>query len=164
MAAVDTNASWWMSLGRLRRLKETIVRQNATELKTMVQGADRNDVGSNRFTAEQISMTFNGVSLYYTLLKSRMRLNAIAADASARHHSGSKRKPQSAAPMNAISSTQVSNATKEYLRFMMRPTNTARGCRTAWLLVPVAEGLQPHEFGRGSEAGSVCRCVGFTVL
>src|ERR1019366_3331028 len=51
--------------------KETIAAlKYATELqKTMIQGTlTWNDVGNNQaYTAEQISLTFNGVSLYYTL-------------------------------------------------------------------------------------------------
>jgi multiple sugar transport system substrate-binding protein len=108
--------------------KETIAAlKYATELqKTMVQGTlTWNDVGNNQaYTAEQISMTFNGVSLYYTLLKSPdAKLNAIAADTYSHDtpFGESKRKPQSAAPMNAMvfKHTKYPNATKEYLRFMM---------------------------------------------
>src|SRR5215469_5535777 len=108
--------------------KETIAAlKYATELqKTMVPGTlTWNDVGNNQaYTAEQISMTFNGVSLYYTLLKSPdAKLNAIAADTYSHDtpFGESKRKPQSAAPMNAMvfKHSKYPNAAKEYLRFMM---------------------------------------------
>ena len=108
--------------------KETIAAlKYATELqKTMIQGTlTWNDVGNNQaYAAGQIGLTFNGVSLYYVLLKSPdAKLNAIAADT--QHQDTpfgfSKAKPQSAAPMNAMvfKHSKYPNAAKEYLRFMM---------------------------------------------
>jgi multiple sugar transport system substrate-binding protein len=99
----------------------------ATELqKTMIPGTlTWNDVGNNQaYSAGKIGFTFNGVSLYYSLLKSPdPAQNAIAADT---FHQDvpfglSKQKPESAAPMNAMvmKHTKYPNAAKEYLRFMM---------------------------------------------
>lgn len=108
--------------------KETIAAlKYATELqKTMIAGTlTWNDVGNNQaYAAGQIGMTFNGVSLYYVLLKSPdQKLNAIAADTFHQDtpFGESKRKPQSAAPMNAMvfKHSKYPNAAKEYLRFMM---------------------------------------------
>ncbi len=108
--------------------KETIAAlKYATELqKTMIPGTlTWNDVGNNQaYAAGQIGMTFNGVSLYYVLLKSPdPKLNAIAADTFHQDtpYGLSKRKPQSAAPMNAMvfKHSKYPNAAKEYLRFMM---------------------------------------------
>jgi multiple sugar transport system substrate-binding protein len=108
--------------------KETIAAlKYATEIqKTMIPGTlTWNDVGNNQaYAAGQIGLTFNGVSLYYVLLKSPdAKLNAIAADT---YHQDtpfgfSKRKPMSAAPMNAMlfQHSKYPNAAKEYLRFMM---------------------------------------------
>ena len=84
--------------------KETIAAlKYATELqKTMIPGTlTWNDVGNNQaYAAGEIGMTFNGVSIYYALLKSPdPKLNAIAADtyhATTRRSGMSKRKPQSA--------------------------------------------------------------------
>jgi multiple sugar transport system substrate-binding protein len=108
--------------------KETLAAlKYATELqKTMIPGTlTWNDVGNNQaYASGQIGLTFNGVSLYYVLLKSPdAKLNAIAADT---YHQDtpfglSKRKPMSAAPMNAMlfQHSKYPNAAKEYLRFMM---------------------------------------------
>ena len=108
--------------------KETLAAMKyATELqKTMIPGTlTWNDVGNNQaYSAGQIGLTFNGVSLYYSLLKSPdAKMNAIAADS---FHQDtpfglSKAKPQSAAPMNAMvfKHSKYPNAAKEYLRFMM---------------------------------------------
>ena len=64
-----TTPSWWTSTGKVAlNSKETIAAlKYATELqKTMMPGTlTWNDVGNNKaYTAEQIGMTFNGVSLY----------------------------------------------------------------------------------------------------
>jgi multiple sugar transport system substrate-binding protein len=108
--------------------KETInALKYATELqKTMISGTlTWNDAGNNQaYAAGKIGMTFNGVSIYYVLLKSPdASLNAMAADT---YHQDtpfglSKRKPQSAGPMNAMvfKHSKYPNAAKEYLRFMM---------------------------------------------
>jgi multiple sugar transport system substrate-binding protein len=108
--------------------KETIAAlKYAAELqKTMIQGTlTWNDVGNNQaYTAGQIGMTFNGVSLYYSLLKSPdPKLNAVAADTFTQDtpFGESKRKPQSAAPISAMvfKHSKYPNAAKEYIRFMM---------------------------------------------
>ena len=108
--------------------KETIAAlKYATELqKTMVPGTlTWNDVGNNQaYTAGAIGMTFNGVSLYYSLLKSPdQKLNAIAADTFVQDtpFGESKRKPQSAEPITAMlfKHCKYPNAAKEYIRFMM---------------------------------------------
>jgi multiple sugar transport system substrate-binding protein len=111
----------------------------ATELqKTMIQGTlTWNDAGNNQaYAAGKIGMTFNGVSIYYVLKNSPdPALQAMAADTY--HHDTpfgfSKRKPQSAAPINAMlfKHSKYPNAAKEYLRFMMGRTSTGRGCRIA---------------------------------
>jgi len=99
----------------------------ATELqKTMIPGTlTWNDVGNNQaFAAGKIGFTFNGVSLYYSMLKSPdAAQNAIAADT---YHQDapfglSKVKPESAQPMNAMvfKHSKYPNAAKAYLQFMM---------------------------------------------
>jgi multiple sugar transport system substrate-binding protein len=108
--------------------KETIAAlKYAAELqKTMVPGTlTWNDVANNQaYTAGQIALTFNGVSLYYSLLKSPdAKLNAVAADTMTQDtpFGESKRKPQSAAPISAMvfKHSKYPNAAKEYIRFMM---------------------------------------------
>ena len=108
--------------------KETIAAlKYATELqKTMIPGTlTWNDAGNNQaYAAGKIGMTFNGVSIYYVLLKSPdPALQAMAADT---YHQDtpyglSKRRVKSAAPMNAMvfKHSKYPNAAKEYLRFMM---------------------------------------------
>jgi len=108
--------------------KETIdALKYATELqKTMIPGTlTWNDAGNNQaYAAGQISMTFNGVSIYYVIKNSPdPKLQAMAADT---YHQDapygfSKRRPESAAPMNAMlfKHSKYPNAAKEYLRFMM---------------------------------------------
>jgi multiple sugar transport system substrate-binding protein len=99
----------------------------ATELqKTMIPGTlTWNDAGNNQaYIAGQIGMTFNGVSIYYVLKNSPdPKLQAMAADTYHQElpYGLSKRKPQSAAPMNAMvfRHSKYPNAAKEYLRFMM---------------------------------------------
>jgi multiple sugar transport system substrate-binding protein len=99
----------------------------ATELqKTLIPGTlTWNDAGNNQaYAAGQIGLTFNGVSIYYVLLKSPdPNLQAMAADT---FHQDtpfglSKSRPESAAPMNAMlfKHSKYPNAAKEYLRFMM---------------------------------------------
>jgi multiple sugar transport system substrate-binding protein len=108
--------------------KETIAAlKYATELqKTMIPGTlTWNDVGNNQaYQSGQIGMTFNGVSLYYSMLKSPdSKVNAMATDTMTQDTpwGESKRKPQSAAPINAMlfKHSKYPNAAKEYLRFMM---------------------------------------------
>ncbi len=108
--------------------KETIdALKYATELqKTMIPGTlTWNDAGNNKaYAAGQIGLTFNGVSIYYVLKNSPdPNLQAMAADT---YHQDmpfglAKRRPQSAAPMNAMlfKHSKYPNAAKEYLRFMM---------------------------------------------
>jgi multiple sugar transport system substrate-binding protein len=108
--------------------KETVdALKYATELqKTMAPGTlTWNDAGNNQaYAAGKIGMTFNGVSIYYVLLKSPdPALQAMAADT---YHQDtpyglSKRRVESAAPMNAMvfKHSKYPNAAKEYLRFMM---------------------------------------------
>jgi multiple sugar transport system substrate-binding protein len=108
--------------------KETLdALKYATELqKTMIPGTlTWNDAGNNQaYAAGQIGMTFNGVSIYYVIKNSPdPKLQAMAADT---YHQDtpyglSKRRPQSAAPMNAMlfKHSKYPNAAKEYLRFMM---------------------------------------------
>ncbi len=108
--------------------KETLAALDyATELqKTMVSGTlSWNDSGNNKaFAAGDISLTFNGVSIYYVLkTASDPKLNAMAVDT--QHQLPPKgvatRTPMSATPMNAMvfNHTKYPNAAKEYLRFMM---------------------------------------------
>ena len=64
-------------------------------------------------------MTFNGVSLYYSMLKSPdPKVNAMAADTQVQDtpYGFSKRKPQSAAPISAMlfKHSKYPNAAKEY--------------------------------------------------
>ena len=155
--------------------KETIAAlKYATELqKTMVQGTlTWNDVGNNQaYTAGQIGMTFNGVSLYYTLLKSPdAKLNAIAADTFTQDtpFGESKRKPQSAAPMNAMvfKHSKYPNAAKEYLRFMMEADQYGpwlSNCLGYW-----CQSLKAYSHMKFWQSDPKLkpyrRCVGFAVL
>ncbi len=108
--------------------KETIAAlKYATELqKTMIAGTlSWNDVGNNKaYASGEISLTFNGVSLYYVVKKSPdPKLQAIAEDT--QHQLVPKghapQSPMSATPMNAMvfKHTKYPNAAKDYLRFMM---------------------------------------------
>ena len=108
--------------------KETIAAlKYATELqKTMIPGTlTWNDVGNNQaYQSGAIGMTFNGVSLYYTMLKSPdPKVNAMAADTFSQDtpFGESKRKPMTAAPIGAMlfKHSKYPNAAKEYIRFMM---------------------------------------------
>ena len=108
--------------------KETLAAlKYATELqKTMIPGTlSWNDVGNNKaYAAGQISLTFNGVSIYFACKNSPdPAVKAIAAD------TGHKLQPrglahgnvQSATPLNAMvfKHTKYPNAAKDYIRFMM---------------------------------------------
>lgn len=108
--------------------KETIAAlKYATELqKTMIPGTlTWNDVGNNQaYQSGAIGMTFNGVSLYYSMLKSPdPKVQAMAADTFTQDtpYGFSKQKPQSAAPISAMlfKTSKYPNAAKEYIRFMM---------------------------------------------
>jgi len=108
--------------------KETIAAlKYATELqKTMIDGTlSWGDVSNNQaFAAGQISLTANGISIYYALKNSKdPKLQAIAADIA--HQTSpfgvSKTPPQSATVLNAMvfGHTKYPNAAKDYIRFMM---------------------------------------------
>ena len=108
--------------------KETIAAlKYATELqKTMIPGTlSWNDAGNNKaFAAGDISITFNGVSIYFVCKNSPdPKLQAIAADT---NHQLAPRgmspgTPSSALVVNAMlfQHSKYPNAAKEYLRFMM---------------------------------------------
>jgi multiple sugar transport system substrate-binding protein len=94
--------------------------------KTMIPGTIAwNDSGNNKaYAAGDISLTFNGVSIYYVLKNSTdPKLQAIAADTrtQAVPQGLAKRSPMSANIMNAMlfKHSKYPNAAKEYLRFMM---------------------------------------------
>ena len=108
--------------------KETIAAlKYATELqKTMIPGTlSWNDSGNNKaYAAGEISLTFNGVSIYYVVKNSPdPKLQAIATDT--QHQLVPKghapHSPMSATPMNAMvfKHTKYPNAAKAYLQFMM---------------------------------------------
>ncbi len=98
-----------------------------TELyKYMIPGTIAwNDSGNNKaYIAGDISLTFNGVSIYYVLKNSPdPKLRAMAADTM--HQKApkgmAKSSPMSAAVLNAMlfKHSKYPNAAKEYLRFMM---------------------------------------------
>ena len=108
--------------------KETIAAMKyATEMqKTMIPGTlSWNDAGNNKaYAAGQISLTFNGVSIY---LANKMSPDpaqqAIAADTNHKlqPRGVSKTNVQSATPLNAMvfTHTKYPNAAKDYIRFMM---------------------------------------------
>ena len=108
--------------------KETIAAlKYAIELqKTMIDGTlSWGDVSNNQaFAAGQISLTANGISIYYALKNSKdPKLQAIAADIAhqTQPFGVSKVAPQSATVLNAMvfSHTKYPNAAKDYIRFMM---------------------------------------------
>ncbi len=108
--------------------KETIAAlKYATELqKTMIPGTlSWNDAGNNKaYVAGDISITFNGVSIYFACKNSPdPKLQAIAADTNHQlsPHGLSKQTPDSALVVNAMlfRHSKYPNAAKEYLRFMM---------------------------------------------
>jgi multiple sugar transport system substrate-binding protein len=84
-----------------------------------------NDASNNKaYAAGDISLTFNGVSIYYALKTSKDKpMNAMAADTN--HQLApkgmAKRSPESALVVNAMAfkHSKYPNAAKEYLRFMM---------------------------------------------
>ncbi|HYZ20825.1 MAG TPA: ABC transporter substrate-binding protein [Rhodopila sp.] len=108
--------------------KETIAAlKYARELYPHIIGGTLswNDASNNKaFASGDISLTFNGVSIYYVAKNSPdPKLQAIAADIG--HQPApfglAKRAPQSALVVNAMTfkHTKYPNACKEYLRFMM---------------------------------------------
>jgi multiple sugar transport system substrate-binding protein len=99
------------------------------------------DPSNNKaFLAGDISLTFNGVSIYYVAKNSSdPKLQAIAADTG--HQVPplgiSKKPPQSSLVVNAMTfkHTKYPNACKEYLRFMMEAPQYApwlAGCLGYW--------------------------------
>ena len=106
--------------------KETIeaLKYSAELYKTMIPGTlSWLDPSNNKaFIAEEISMTFNGVSVYF-VLKNDPKTAAIAADTFHSRVPGSfhGRAPESATTLNAMvfKHTKYPNAAKEYLRYMM---------------------------------------------
>ncbi len=108
--------------------KQTIAALHyATELqKTMIPGTlSWNDSGNNKaYIAGDISLTFNGVSIYFACKNSPdPQLQAIAADTNHQlaPHGLSKQTPESALVVNSMlfKHSKYPNAAKEYLRFMM---------------------------------------------
>ncbi|MBN8904084.1 MAG: enoyl-CoA hydratase/isomerase family protein [Rhodospirillales bacterium] len=80
--------------------------------------------GNKAFVSGDISLTFNGVSIYFACKNSQdPKLQAIAADINHQlpPFGVAKRQPQSALVVNAMvfKHTKYPNAAKEYLRFMM---------------------------------------------
>ncbi len=124
--------------------KETIAALNyAKELYPQMIGGTLswNDASNNKaFAAGDISLTFNGVSIYYVAKNSPdAKLRAIAADIN--HQApplGVARKPpQSSLVVNGMvfKHTKYPNACKEYLRFMMEAPQYApwlAGCLGYW--------------------------------
>jgi multiple sugar transport system substrate-binding protein len=106
--------------------KETIaaLKYSAEFYKTMIPGTlSWLDPSNNKaFIAEEISMTSNGVSIYF-VLKSDPKTAAIAADTEHARLPGAKGTdyPEAANTLNAMAfkHTKYPNAAKEYLRFMM---------------------------------------------
>ncbi len=98
------------------------------------------DPSNNKaFAAGEISLTFNGVSIYYALKKGDAKMQEMAADTG--HQAPpmglAKRQPQSALVVNAMAfkHTKYPNAAKEYLRFMMEKEQYApwlAGCLGYW--------------------------------
>lgn len=124
--------------------KETIdAMKYAIELqKTMIPGTlTWNDVGNNQaYTAGQIGLTQNGVSLYYSLKRSQdPAVQAVALDTM--HEpmplGVSKVKPQTSLTLSAtvFKHTKFPNAAKDYIRFMMEREQYApwlEGCLGYW--------------------------------
>jgi len=108
--------------------KETIAALNYAKdfYPHMISGTlSWNDSGNNKaFAAGDISLTFNGVSIYYVCKNSSdPALKAIAADTNHQlvPRGVSKQNPSSALVVNAMlfQHSKYPNAAKEYLRFMM---------------------------------------------
>ncbi|HEY0418994.1 MAG TPA: extracellular solute-binding protein [Acetobacteraceae bacterium] len=106
--------------------KETIeaLKYGAELYKTFIPGTlSWLDPSNNKaFIAEEISLTSNGVSIYF-VLKNDPKTKAIAADTYHTRLPGSYqgRAPESANTLNAMvfKHTKYPNAAKEYLRFLM---------------------------------------------
>lgn len=124
--------------------KETIAALNyAKELYPQMIGGTLSwgDPSNNKaFAAGDISLTFNGVSIYYVAKNSSdPKLQAIAADTN--HQIPplglAKKSPSSSLVVNAMAfkHTKYPNACKEYLRFMMEAPQYApwlAGCLGYW--------------------------------
>ena len=124
--------------------KETIAALNyAKELYPhLISGTlSWGDPSNNKaYASGDISLTFNGVSIYYVAKNaSDAKLQAIAADTN--HQPPpfglAKRAPQSSLVVNAMTfkHTKYPNACKEYLRFMMEAPQYApwlAGCLGYW--------------------------------
>ena len=98
-----------------------------------------NDSSNNKaFAAEEIAMTFNGVSIYY-VLKNDPKTAHIAADTdhAPQPFGLAGKTPASALILNAMTfkHTKYPNAAKEYLRFMMEEEQYDKwltGCLGYW--------------------------------
>ncbi|MBN8927748.1 MAG: extracellular solute-binding protein, partial [Rhodospirillales bacterium] len=124
--------------------KETIeALKYARELyPQMIQGTlSWGDPSNNKaFVSGDISLTFNGVSIYFACKNSQdPKLQAIAADINHQlpPFGVAKRQPQSALVVNAMvfKHTKYPNAAKEYLRFMMEAPQYGpwlAGCLGYW--------------------------------
>ena len=108
--------------------KETIaaLKYVAELYKYMIPGTIAwNDAGNNEaYIAGRISLTFNGVSIYYVLKNSPdPKLRDIAQDTMHQlvPKGLAKREPMTAGPMNAMlfKHSKYPNAAKEYIRFLM---------------------------------------------
>ncbi len=105
-----------------------------------------NDASNNKaYAAGDISLTFNGVSIYYALKTSKDKaMNAMAADTN--HQLApkgmAKRSPESALVVNAMAfkHSKYPNAAKEYLRFMMEAPQYG-----AWLSSCIGYWSEPLE-------------------
>lgn len=124
--------------------KETIAALNyAKELYPQMIGGTLswNDASNNKaFAAGDISLTFNGVSIYYVAKNSQdPKLQAIAADINHQlpPFGVAKKPPQSSLVVNAMifKHSKYPNACKDYLRFMMEAPQYApwlAGCLGYW--------------------------------
>jgi multiple sugar transport system substrate-binding protein len=109
---------------------------------TMISGVTSwNDASNNQaYAAGQISLTFNGVSIYYVLKNSADKgLQAIAADTNnvLPPFGAANQPPMSALVVNAMlfQHSKYPNAAKEYLRFMMEAPQYGpwlSGCLGYW--------------------------------
>ncbi len=100
-----------------------------------------NDASNNQaFAAGQISLTFNGVSIYYVLKNSKDKsVNELAADTNnvMPPFGVSKKAPLSALVINAMlfKHSKYPNAAKDYIRFMMEAPQYGpwlAGCYGYW--------------------------------
>ena len=127
--------------------------------------------GNNKaYAAGEISVTFNGVSIYYVLLKSSdPELQEIAADTNHQEtpFGLSKRSAAVAAVVNAMvfKHTKYPNAAKEYLRFMMEAEQYGpwlANCLGYWC--HPLKAYSKMEFWTAIRSCAVCRGIGYAVL